>query len=473
MRLSTIRNPYGGRLRAAVLTVAAAAATARAQGPPQLPGEMPSPSVVAYAEEPSETGESPESAPERPSEEAPADSPETPFGGPFGERAKFTGDWLGLRSLLRDGGVTFDFSTTQFYQGVTAGGLDRGFQYGGRNDYFLNIDAEKLGLARGTSVALHAESRYGETANSIAGSLAGPNLMLAFPLSTGWETALTGVTFARQLTDDLQVYAGKLNTLDGYQQPLTGADNLSGFQNTAMLYNPVFARTIPYSTFGAGFDWTLGENSSASVIVYDTNDTPTVSGFDTFFNNGATIYVEWNRATDFFDRPGNQGISGTYSTGSYTDLAPTAYLDPIVGPVIVVGEQSGSWSLAYNFDQALYVSPEEPERVWGVFGSFGIADENPSPVRWFASAGIGGSAGIAGRTADSFGIAYYYLGVSDPLKNLAPLLLPLGDEQGVEIYYNVAVNPWFQVSPDLQVIRPFRGQAETSLLVGLRAKIDF
>ena len=59
------------------------------------------------------------------------------------------------------------------------------------------------------------------------------------------------------------------------------------------------------------------------------------------------------------------------------------------------------------------------------------------------------------------------------LTNLAPVLLPLGDEQGVELYYNVAVTPWCHVTPDLQVLNPFRQRVDTSLLVGVRAKIDF
>jgi porin len=63
--------------------------------------------------------------------------------------------------------------------------------------------------------------------------------------------------------------------------------------------------------------------------------------------------------------------------------------------------------------------------------------------------------------------------VSDSLKNLAPILLPLKDEQGVELYYNVAVTPWCQVTPDLQVIAPFRDKVDASLLFGLRAKIEF
>jgi porin len=141
--------------------------------------------------------------------------------------------------------------------------------------------------------------------------------------------------------------------------------------------------------------------------------------------------------------------------------------------VIVSTPITGSWCLACNVDQAFYVSPDDPERMWGVFGNFGIADNNPSPVRWFASVGISGASGIAGRTADSFGASYFYLGVSDPLKDLVPLLLPLRDEHGIELYYNMAITPWCQVTPDLQVVTPFRERADTAVICGVRANVDF
>ena len=62
----------------------------------------------------------------------------------------------------------------------------------------------------------------------------------------------------------------------------------------------------------------------------------------------------------------------------------------------------------------------------------------PAPDQW--------GKWIHGRQRDTFGIGCYYVGVSEPLKDLAPRLLPLKDEQGVELYYNVAVTPWCQIT---------------------------
>ncbi len=107
-------------------------------------------------------------------------------------------------------------------------------------------------------------------------------------------TALTGVKLTQFLSENLLVYAGKFNTLDDFRQPLTGAGALNGFQNAGMVFNPVYARTVPYSTFGAGFAYLQNMEPLFAAAVFDTNNTPTVSGFDTFFDNGATVFAQLN-----------------------------------------------------------------------------------------------------------------------------------------------------------------------------------
>jgi porin len=71
--------------------------------------------------------------------------------------------------------------------------------------------------------------------------------------------------------------------------------------------------------------------------------------------------------------------------------------------------KTGSWALTFFFDQALWVSPDDPSRVWGVFGNFGISDGNPNPIRWSASVGMSGTSPISGRELDTFGVGYYFL----------------------------------------------------------------
>jgi porin len=143
------------------------------------------------------------------------------------------------------------------------------------------------------------------------------------------------------------------------------------------------------------------------------------------------------------------------------------------GLVFASATKAGSWALAYSFDQALQVLPGDPKRVWGVFGSLGIADNNPNPIQWYASAGISGASPIPARKRDTFGIAYFHLGISGPLKQSALPISPLGNEDGFEMYYNARIAPWLQMTPDLQVINPFEQQAKPALVLGLRGKLDF
>jgi porin len=402
----------------------------------------------------------------------PEDAP-LPFGGPIFERPKLTGDWCGYRTHLQDSGITVEVSAMQFFQGMASGGLERSFSDGGRNDYFLNLDGEKLGLWKEFFINLHGETRYGHSANFDTGALSPVNEALLVPAETGTVTALTGVKFIQFLSENMEVFAGKINLLYDVRQPLTGATFLDGFMNTSLMFNTILARTLPYSSFGAGFVYLRDKNPVFILTVYDTNSTPTTSGFQSFFDNGALVFGILNLPTSFFELPGHQGLQGVYSSGKYTNLSPSPYLDPVNGLVFPSVQKTGSWALAYNFDQALHVGPDDPKRVWGVFGNLGIADNNPNPIQWYASAGISGASPIPLRKLDTFGIGYFHLGISSPLKQSAQPFSPLGNEDGLELYYNARVTPWFQITPDLQVINPFEQQVKTALVLGLRGKIDF
>jgi porin len=318
---------------------------------------------------------------------APQPKAPAPFGGAILERPKLTGDWLGCRTTLRDCGITLDVSTTQFYQGVAGGGLERSFLYGGRNDYFLTVDGEKLGLWKGFSIQLHGETRYGESANFITGALSPVNEYLLVPGKEGVVSGLTGVKFTQLLSENALVFAGKIILLDEIQQPLTGATGLTGFMNVSLIFNTILARTLPYSVFGAGFIYLRDEQPVFTVSVFDTRDASTTSVFNDFFDNGAVIFGTAILPTRFFRLPGHQGVEAVYSSGRYTNIEQSPYLDPLGGLVLPGTPKTGSWALGYVFDQALWVSPDDPKRLWGVFGRLGISDGNPNPIRSTAMGG--------------------------------------------------------------------------------------
>ena len=320
------------------------------------------------------------------------------------------------------------------------------------------------------------ESVYGDSVNLDTGAVVPVNIGRSLPVVDRDVTALTNVKFTQALSQNLVLFAGKINTIDNLQQPfMTGRGLDAGFMNGAFVFNPVLGRTIPYSTFGIGGAILANGQPVMTLTVYDTVDRSTTSVFDDMFENGAIIYPTISRPTTFFGMPGHQTVWGAYSSGSYDILDPAALVifpppGPVLPPTIPV---RGSWWIDYRFDQALWVDSSDPTRSWGVFGDVGISDGKPNPIGWSAIVGIGGSSPLRCPKLDSFGIAYYYLALSDSFKEDVRVLVPVRDERGVELFYNMGVTPWCHVTADMQVITPILEVADTALVLGLRAKIDF
>lgn len=409
-----------------------------------------------------------------PCEQVPPPPPS--YGGPLLERSTLTGNWFGSRDAIRDHGFTWDLSSTNFYQGVTSGGREQGYEYGGRADYRLNINGEKAGLWKGLFIDLHGESLFGNSANDRTGTLMPVSIGQTLPTAQGNVTALTGVKITQALSENFAVFFGKLNTLDDFNQPFTGgARGVNGFMNGGMLLPPILARTIPYSTFGAGFAVLRDLEPVFVASVFDTRNTPTTTGFDEFFTNGATVNLQANLPTKFLGLPGHYSIGGVYSSGTYTDLDNLPYFlsSRLRGELPPRPRVKGSWAVYGMFDQALWADECDPKRSWGVFGHAGITDGNPNPVRWSANVGVGGASLLRSRPLDTWGAGYFYVGLSDGLKSVAPRLLPLDDEHGVELFYNIGVTPWCHITPDLQIVSPARTRVDTAVVFGVRAKIDF
>ena len=78
-----------------------------------------------------------------------------------------------------------------------------------------------------------------------------------------------------------------------------------------------------------------------------------------------------------------------------------------------------------------------------------------------------------GRSADSFGAVFFYNDISNDLQDTLEPVLPIRNEQGVELYYNWAPVGWSRITADLQVIGPYQLRSETRLFFGVRWKVMF
>ncbi|HAC90705.1 MAG TPA: hypothetical protein DCF63_08740 [Planctomycetaceae bacterium] len=77
------------------------------------------------------------------------------------------------------------------------------------------------------------------------------------------------------------------------------------------------------------------------------------------------------------------------------------------------------------------------------------------------------------RPLDSWGIGYYFVGLSDEIKTLTQNVRPLRDEYGAEAFYNIAVLPSCRLTPNLQVARPGLVGVDPPITFGLRLETIF
>ncbi len=386
-------------------------------------------------------------------------------------RKYLTGDWCGRRTCLAQKGIVTNFQLTQFYQGVASGGVEQRFPYGGKLDYFFIFMGDQLGLCSGLNVIMHAETRFGQDANLSGVGMSPCNTNMTYP-TRGNDTAITGLLFDQRITDSWHLNYGKFNTLDLFNMiyPQTGR-GVNGFMNTSMLIPLTVGRTLEPAILGGGLMKKRGQQVQGGLFVFDTTDAMTTVGFDSLFSNGATVAGIWRFFTEACGLPGSHLIGGFYSSGNYTTLDPLDW-SFIPGEGLTAENKAGSWSLLYVAEQTLWADCCNPQRNLGLLSMWGISDGNPNPYHWIGNVAIQGNGLIACREADTMGAGYFYCGMSGYFKQILSQRLDLQDVQGVELYYNAAINKWCHLSADLQFVQPANTAQDTAVIFGLRLKID-
>lgn len=379
--------------------------------------------------------------------------------------------WCSFGQQLEESGIEFGGDITQYYQGVASGGVQERFRYAGHAEYELKFDLGKLAKLPGWSLMMRAEHLWGQSVGRDAGVLLPPSLHAVTPTPETNEVLLTNVLFTGPVTENLIVFFGKLDTLDGDRNPFATGKGKTQFMNTNLLV-PVHALpTVPLATLGAGAIYLVDGQPFASLSVLNATDTLTTAGFNELFNEGVILYGSVNVPLPIAGKTGVHTFSGMWSSRTYTALDQDPRL--IIGRV-PIEETEGSWVAWWSGTQYLYQNPNDPTKGWGLFGRIGASDGSVNPVDFFVNFGVGGQSPIRGRENDQFGVGWFYNDNSDQLGPIANILLGVGNSStGVELYYNYAVNEHLRFTTDLQVIEPGLRTANTALLVGFRAQVLF
>ncbi len=406
-------------------------------------------------------------------------------------RPTLTGDWGGLRTGLQQSGITFAGQETQFAFGVDGGintpvpfvpAFGRGdtFKYTGRGSYDMILDLDKFGGLPHGKLLVTAEHWYGQYGNVSlnTGAFAPAVFGAALPPTPNapGELFLTNFVVTQPLSEKLVVYAGK-KVIPGAADvdKFASGNGTQQFMNQALVVNPAFLLGLPYSSFTAGAvmpqEW-----GRITTFVLDPQDRTreSFSNLGDLFSKGVILGSEVRVKTKFFDKQGDQHVGALWKHVELTDLKfaeppPGVYPEPTVPGFPTL---SDSYTIYYGFDQYLVEFADKPDRGWGLFGRASISDGNPTPVRFFLSAGLGGDSPIGKQRGDQFGIGWYFVGVSNQFGPLPQAIFGPRDGTGVEAYYKIQVNPWMDVSPDVQYIHPGAGAiADDAFVYGLRVNM--
>lgn len=388
-------------------------------------------------------------------------------------RQYLTGDLFGIRSGLAESGVLMDLQLTQFYQGVSSGGRRRNFAYVGKADYMFTFQGAKLGLNEGFTAILHAETRFGDDINLDAGPFSFANSNMLYPASGKHVTAITGLMLMQALSEEIALTAGKFNLLDLWNMiyPNTGR-GINGFMNLSLIAPVPIVRTTNLSINGAGILGMHEGQIQSALVVYDTNNSSTTAGVDDLFNDGAVVLGYGRIFTELGGKPGSHAILGNWSSRTYTSVDPSSWT-VVPGQGITAGTQTGSWTVSYILDQVIWADRCNEKRNLQLMSQWMIADGDPNFYRWSGNVSLQGNGLIACRENDSMGLGYFYNELSSDFKRLVNPIVGLRNVQGVELYYNAALTPWFHLTADLQVLEDANASDKASVLPGLRANLRF
>lgn len=405
--------------------------------------------------------------------------------GDFWHRTQLIGDPNCKRTDLTRRGVFIDLYSTSVYERVTSGGLKTGNSYFQNTQLSINLDTGRAGLWPGGLFHFTVQSRYGSSPENsfTAGSFAPEYAGLELPGPLFWQDTLPSEYFLMQaVSKKFNVILGKINGFFIADQTLFGDRFRYYFANFNFNQNPIYGNFFNTTTLGAIGLWTTTPWLTIAAGVHDPHTESNTLAANAFQNGDVNLYQEAIFTYTAGGRPAQIAPSFNWSNAPKIDLdSPFGQLSPAQIPQaveVLLGSDSTaglpinfrkrSFFAISNFSQYLSVKEEDasqiaeklrtgqPLRGVGVFGRLGYAGPQASnTVNRDASVALLARGLVSSRQYDSFGIGFYYNGVSEKFKNSIRQLTDgttVKNENGIEIFYDFAITPAINVNAGYQHI---------------------
>jgi porin len=403
--------------------------------------------------------------------------------GDFWHRTQLTGDWGGARTYLARHGFFFDLYSISAYQDVTAGGLKTGGAFVQNTQLSISVDTGRAGLWPGGLLHVALESRFGDSAQSTftVGSALPQyyGLSLPGPLLTH-KVLPTEYFLVQSLSTQFSVILGKIDVLNAFDQTMFGDSYKYYFANFNFNKTPQAPNISNTTSLAAVGIWRPTPWVTLVGAVLDPNsqaDNLASNAFDK-----VNIYTASIFSYKVGHLPGQAWAQGAWTNKPKIDLgSPFGPLPPGTGSQalgVLLGSASpqglptnfkpNTWVTVGNFSQYLWVKDDSTPiaeklgagkaapRGVGVFGRAGYGPQETNPITRDASIALLARGLSDYRKDDSFGVGFYYDGISGPLKDdIAQLTgnqASVKNEKGTEIFYDLAITPAIRLIPSYQHI---------------------
>ncbi|WP_245653814.1 carbohydrate porin [Novosphingobium rosa] len=411
-------------------------------------------------------------------------SPTAPISasGPHGApppRTTMTGDWGGLRSRIKDAGVTLraDYVSESF--AVVDGGQRRGTSYAQQIRWGADFDMGRIAGWQGTSVHVTLNDRRGVgTSSDFVGN--------RLPIQEDYGGLYTRLSEAsiEQVLD-----GGRLDIRVGF---FAMGNDLGGLAMGCNFVNAAFCAhalslsgdsgwyNYPNARWGGAVRYRLRPDITLRSGVYQVNPSlgDEANAFKPFAAGTTGALIPFEVEYDPGVSTGSRVLPGHYKLGAYYDSSRIAR-------EAETGTVKGRYGVYVLADQMIW-REANPARGLSIFGEFTAQPAVSSQItRWYA-AGLLKTGTFKRRDADTLALGFVYAKLNPRLREAheaTSVTAPDGagqllfGEAVVEASYGIQLRPWLNIRPDVQyVIHPgafsYRHTAN-ALAVGTQIRSQF
>ena len=373
---------------------------------------------------------------------------------------------------LRQRGIDLTVTYTEFGQGLTAGDGNHTWRMGGKMLGKMVLDGAKLHLWKGFSINLTGELNDGANVNGMGGSVLIQNTALAFPqdVGTGGDLALN---VTQRFGERVSLSIGKFDMINAPSRtPILGGGGLDTFWNIAFAAPP--SGVLPPYMTGGNLSIST-KPGTFTFMLYDPTNAQQKAGLNGWGTQGITGRISARFPAKIRGLQGFHTFTFAASSQTGFDLEdiPQLVLPPESQKIL--SAKTGYYFGSYAVQQYFQQDKSRPGNGWGLFAQASISDANPNPLAGNLLLGLGGTGFLRKRPFDRAGIGYFRYFLSDTLKRGLENTIDfnLGDEQGMEAFYNFAVVRWFRIAADLQVIEPGNRSFSTEVYAGVSGQVRF